>query len=95
MPLVWKVVSAMVAQAGPAPAERGMLGGARKYLEQSYTNHVVATIHANRPQVNLAQLYSAVCVPAWKLGDLDTTGTCTGIHFCTELPARLAQAGWH
>ena len=52
MPLVWKVVSAMVAEAGAAPTEAGMLRGARQYLENSYTNHVTATIHANRPQVS-------------------------------------------
>ena len=54
MPLVWKVVSAMVAEAG-SPTEAGLLRGARKYLEHSYTNHMTATIHANRPQVILWQ----------------------------------------
>ena len=41
----------MVAEAGSAPTEAGMLRGARQYLEHSYTNHLTATIHANRPQV--------------------------------------------
>ena len=81
MPLVWKVVSAMVAEAGSAPTEAGMLRGARQYLEHSYTNHVTATIHANRPQV---------------LSSFDDTRLCTTINspgrtvlgLMSEVPSR-------